>query len=471
VTQLPPLSPLSQWPPFPPLPQPPPPEPAAPPPRPRVTLRICAVWILILAAAALMMTSASGFREKIQTEPLPTNPQLDLVCRYGVGTKLLFSGLPGSSAQRWDAMAWQAQEKAVDPLDDFRIIPVIYELTGRDGAIAAARRVRENPSADSQLLSDAGFLLNAYRTQHFDAAQLDQLKSRYGWYGQLAASQIDSSDTADRDAAQSAARLTVITVIAAFILTGAALLAGIVLLVFFIVARSEGKMPPLFAPADPRTSDVLAEGFAVYLCLMAALSIAGPYLPRHHPLLSLLLIVPVGGALIWLRIRGLWGQRLMDAVGWNAGGGFVREMGAGIAGYITGLPIVALGFAFFFFLARFSSVHATHPIEYEITEGGWVRVIVLLLACVFAPITEELMFRGMFLRHLTARWHLILSAIVVSILFAAIHPQGWTAIPVLGAIGFVLAMIRIQRNSLVASMTAHALNNGFMLMILILAAG
>jgi len=61
--------------------------------------------------------------------------------------------------------------------------------------------------------------------------------------------------------------------------------------------------------------------------------------------------------------------------------------------------------------------------------------------------------------------------IVVSILFAAIHPQGWTAIPVLGAIGFVLAMIRIQRNSLVASMTAHALNNGMMLTVLILAAG
>jgi membrane protease YdiL (CAAX protease family) len=64
-----------------------------------------------------------------------------------------------------------------------------------------------------------------------------------------------------------------------------------------------------------------------------------------------------------------------------------------------------------------------------------------------------------------------LSAIGVSVIFAAIHPQGWTTIPALGSIGLVLALIRLQRDSLVASMTAHAMNNSLLVVFLILATG
>jgi membrane protease YdiL (CAAX protease family) len=81
------------------------------------------------------------------------------------------------------------------------------------------------------------------------------------------------------------------------------------------------------------------------------------------------------------------------------------------------------------------------------------------------------MFRGMFLRHLTARFPRWVSVIVVSIIFAAIHPQGWTVLPALGSIGAVLAMIRLQRDSLVASMTAHAMNNSLLVAFLIFATG
>jgi membrane protease YdiL (CAAX protease family) len=52
-----------------------------------------------------------------------------------------------------------------------------------------------------------------------------------------------------------------------------------------------------------------------------------------------------------------------------------------------------------------------------------------------------------------------MSAIPVGVLFAAVHPQGWTFIPVLGTIGFILAGIREWRGGIVASMTAHALSN------------
>jgi len=91
---------------------------------------------------------------------------------------------------------------------------------------------------------------------------------------------------------------------------------------------------------------------------------------------------------------------------------------------------------------------------------------VFLAACVAAPIVEETMFRGVLYRHLRERgihWNRALSvavaAVVNGVIFAAIHPQGILAIPLLAtlAIGFTLA--REWRGSLVSSITMHALNN------------
>jgi membrane protease YdiL (CAAX protease family) len=63
----------------------------------------------------------------------------------------------------------------------------------------------------------------------------------------------------------------------------------------------------------------------------------------------------------------------------------------------------------------------------------------------------------------------LISGLISSLIFAAVHPQGWTAIPVLGAIGFVLASIREWRGTFIASATAHALNNAVVTTFVILA--
>ena len=169
----------------------------------------------------------------------------------------------------------------------------------------------------------------------------------------------------------------------------------------FLFPRKGSKVPDRYGPSDPSIADVVLEAFAVYLCLMAVLGTIGSHLPSHHPELSLLLVVPVLAALARARVRGAWGRRFFDAVGWNKGRGFAREMFAGIIGYIAGIPLVAVGMAIALALARLSSTRASHPVEFEITTGGWVRILLIFLACLFAPVTEELMFRGMFLRHLT----------------------------------------------------------------------
>jgi membrane protease YdiL (CAAX protease family) len=97
------------------------------------------------------------------------------------------------------------------------------------------------------------------------------------------------------------------------------------------------------------------------------------------------------------------GVELARAVGWNTGQGVAREIFAGIVGYIAGIPLLVFAMIIFLIISRFDSTYATHPIEFELTKGGWVRILIIVLASIFAPITEELMFRGCFLRYLTGR--------------------------------------------------------------------
>ena len=100
--------------------------------------------------------------------------------------------------------------------------------------------------------------------------------------------------------------------------------------------------------------------------------------------------------------------------------------------------------------------------------GQLVFVGVLLL---FGAVGEELMFRGAYFSHLRERFGWLTSALVVAVLFAAIHPQGWTAIPALASLAVVLAGIREWRGSIIGCMTAHAINNAVAMAVLFLTMG
>jgi membrane protease YdiL (CAAX protease family) len=65
----------------------------------------------------------------------------------------------------------------------------------------------------------------------------------------------------------------------------------------------------------------------------------------------------------------------------------------------------------------------------------------------------------------------VFAAAISGVIFAAVHPQGWAVVPALAAIGAVLALVRQWRGSLVASITAHALHNGMLVTVMVLATG
>ena len=117
-----------------------------------------------------------------------------------------------------------------------------------------------------------------------------------------------------------------------------------------------------------------------------------------------------------------------------------------------------------------------HPILLSVADGDvWMIIQVYFVAVIVAPLVEETVFRGMLYRQLRSAtasmrvvWSVTISTLVVSVIFAALHPQGLVAIPALASLAIAMSLMREWRGSLVGSMTMHACNNGIMITMMVL---
>ena len=95
------------------------------------------------------------------------------------------------------------------------------------------------------------------------------------------------------------------------------------------------------------------------------------------------------------------------------------------------------------------------------------------MVVVFAPLTEELIFRGMLARYLFPKQDKskqVLFLLVSSVLFALIHfPGDVQQFLVYASLGFSLGLAYISRKGLVYSISLHALNNlvGFLMILML----
>jgi hypothetical protein len=88
-----------------------------------------------------------------------------------------------------------------------------------------------------------------------------------------------------------------------------------------------------------------------------------------------------------------------------------------------------------------------------------VLFLIFLLATVWAPLTEELVFRGALYRWFRGRLVWPLSAFLVGLLFAFMHSYGPLMVSPLVALGFMFSFMREWRGSIIACMTAHFIHN------------
>jgi membrane protease YdiL (CAAX protease family) len=233
------------------------------------------------------------------------------------------------------------------------------------------------------------------------------------------------------------------------------------------VLAATGRLPLWFhrGVAD----SVFLESFTLYLTGFVLIGVLLHHFVHSMGLgWSLVLTVMLPIAVTWPVVRGKpWSQTRLE-LGWHGGRGVFWEIGCGLVGYIAALPLLAMMLLITLGLIRISGANPSHPITEYLDRGPSEIVFIYFLACVWAPVFEESMFRGALFNHLRARHGWWVSATIVGLLFAAIHPQGWTTIPILGGIGMVLCALREWRGSLIASMAAHALSNGTVITLAVL---
>ncbi|MBX3380176.1 MAG: CPBP family intramembrane metalloprotease [Phycisphaeraceae bacterium] len=287
---------------------------------------------------------------------------------------------------------------------------------------------------------------------------------------------------------------------AALLSGGGALIAGILLIVVaglvaamggmgcsiaMVVLIATGKIRRRFVAPAPGGSfgwELLAAFLVAFLGFRVAATILGAVLAGTGSPPAWYAYVALGGqwlvalSIFFPLLRGVKFGEYRKLVGWTAERGIFREIGAGIFGYLAGLPIVfgALLFSLLlnFLIHWWSGKDAETPENpiLEIAGRGDTILLVLLftLATIWAPIVEETVFRGGVFRAMRAHVGFVVAAIASALVFGFMHGYQVQLLGPVIAIGLVFALIREWRGSIIGPMVAHFLNNATILGILFL---
>ncbi|HKI35412.1 MAG TPA: type II CAAX endopeptidase family protein [Gemmataceae bacterium] len=323
-------------------------------------------------------------------------------------------------------------------------------------------------------------------------ADRELLRQELGWSGELALTPPDDPDRAARARVIAPARRlakTFATVLGSGLVLG---LFGLIGLIVWFAFFLTGRLRPALPPAT-RHGGIYAEAFAVYMVVFLGLSVARALLPLVGPEMlvgGLAMLLSLAAGLTWPVLRGIPWAQVREEVGLTLGRHPLLQPVIGLAGYALILPVFGIGAIVSVVLVsvqrsiqlgdrpeeHFSPVETpSHPIVEWLQHPDWRLLLqVTLLACVLAPLVEETMFRGVLYRHLrnaTARLgrtsSFLISAYLVSLLFAVIHPQGLLAVPALLALAFGLTLLREWRGSLLPSMMVHGIHNGLTTFVLV----
>ena len=342
---------------------------------------------------------------------------------------------------------------------------------GREKAAAILDRRRESEDSDPAFLEKV--------RQGIDHGVNDEERLRFrrvlGWFSQLFPEEGKPGEFPNGDAIRTRGTLLAMVIGVGVIAAIVGFIAGCALLAVALVKRRQGHFSLAFS-SGVRPGRVFLESFAIFLAGMALADI-GAWMV-HWSLQPAGLGLSLIAALWWPVRRGWSWRETRRSLGWHRGRGIFREIGAGFAGYLGMLPVVGIGILGTLLLSLAMGLlkaqeavggveSATEPVSHPAV--GWMlggpvaKLLVLLLGAVLAPLMEETFFRGALFRALRSRWNLVVSGLVSGLIFAALHPQGVLAVPALTAMGFGFACIREWRDSLIAPMTAHAINNGLLI--------
>jgi len=274
--------------------------------------------------------------------------------------------------------------------------------------------------------------------------------------------------------AQVAERATriAISVVGFFGIAFVALAVGVVTLVILSVKASSGAPMSRLAPTLLGHQAIHIELFAAWVVYEVVLGVVASRADLGGlGTIGVITFQALGLlALAWPIMRGMPWNELRRELGLTMGAGLVREAAWGVLAWCMAVPMVLVGLVLSLLLGWLfggSLSDASHPLQEGLRSSSAGGIVIwYLVAAVVAPVLEEILFRGGLYRGLRGAtgyslWEsMVVSALLSSLVFAAIHPQGILFVPILGALAMSFCLVRELRGSLVAPMVGHALNNG-----------
>jgi hypothetical protein len=216
---------------------------------------------------------------------------------------------------------------------------------------------------------------------------------------------------------------------------------GIVILAIIATAVPAGLVAVALASGEDTTSDPAA--LTVVLAAGAFVELALLFTAIHFT------VRKYGVPLSVLGLR------------WPVRGGFWSTLGIAIALVIAGLGV---NYAYFAALSGVG-INPDTDIE-EIFQSPGPVITIAFLSLLFAPLMEEVFYRGFIFGGLRTRWGVACAALASGLLFGVSHignPAGLYLIPPITAIGAMFACAYAYSGSILTSFLAHFLFNAFAL--------
>ncbi len=457
----------------------------------------CVTWVVIVAVLAFHAFNVAVSEVETRVEATSIDlMQINLVAKFAVGTKQLSND---------QTFPFKASEFGADDFPELHWCNSILlnEVGGANAALKHVEKIQNELDdhlisltvKQAQLADILTRILTDYAQKDWSASNVstDERKlvtERLGFCGTLVLTPEQGPDRSARDRLEKQAATFTVVTIGIMLLVGLVLLVGCVGFCVALAALIAGKFRFHFGREAGR-GHIYGETFAIWFLMFTIMQVViGETVPRHLVLIA----VGIGffaslAALAWPMVRGVSWQDVRRDIGWRLETNPLLEAFYGAAAYICLTPLILCSLILVVILANFfgpigllpigqfdGKNAPSHPIVFELAKNDpFVVITALILACVAAPIVEETMFRGVLYRHLrdSTIWFrgfvsVFLSASINALIFAAIHPQGLLGIPVLGTLAFGFSLVREWRDSLIAPMVMHAINNGTMTLLLLL---
>jgi membrane protease YdiL (CAAX protease family) len=327
--------------------------------------------------------------------------------------------------------------------------------------MSVARRVYEAGSAKDAGITD------------FEARLL---KERHGFLGELTLSFNDPAKADARREFLSGGGFLIafsLLFIAGFI---GLVVAGVALLVVMLAFKPGIKVLAMESPIAPTPArggslpvEIATLFIACFLTMALLLGVARALAP-DSPVVGLAgITVPwaiTALLLIYPMIRGVSWNDYRRTLGLTSGRGVLREAAWGVLGWVAAFPLLICAVFVSLMLGAivellFGSRGEPNMRIPEVLAHADIMSVLMLFALMtlWAPITEELVFRGGLFRQLSPRMVPILAMLLSSVCFTIVHAYPvYMMLPVF-TLGTMFAFLRHWRGSLIAPMVAHAMNN------------